>query len=162
MDEDFYKLIGSGTYYRTLKEKLLLEFKLVLGGSGTYGETTVMPVYERFYAGGTNTIRGYEERTVGPKDRSGEPIGGESVIYGGAELIYPLFEVIKIATFYDVGNVWEKRGDLGSGDYRYSVGLGVRVKTPMGPVKLDYGYPLVVDIGEDQEGRFHFSMTRGF
>ncbi|MBN3038295.1 MAG: outer membrane protein assembly factor BamA [Candidatus Omnitrophica bacterium] len=161
-DKDFFKVGGSCNFYHTLIAKLLVELKMVAGGAGTYDDTDVLPIYERYYLGGANTIRGYEERTVGPKDISGEPIGGESMIYGSCELTYPIFEMIKVATFYDFGNVWEKLGEIGTGDYKYSVGVGVRVKTPVGPVKLDYGYPLEVDPGEDQEGRFHFSMSRGF
>ena len=161
-DKDFFRVTGSANVYKTLAEKLLLELRVVGGGSDTYEDTDILPVYERFYAGGTNTIRGFKERDIGPKDISGEPVGGESILYGSCEFIYPLFELIKVAAFYDFGNVWEKIGDFASGDLKYSTGVGLRVKTPMGPVKLDYGYPLKVEEGEKKEGRFHFSMTRGF
>jgi len=161
-DKDFYKLIGNFDLYETLYEKWLFELKLIAAVADTYSNTNTLPIYERFYAGGTNTIRGFKERTVGPKDISGEPVGGESALYGTCELTYPLFKVIKVATFYDFGNVWEKLGDFASGGIKYSVGAGLRVKTPMGPVKLDYGYPLKRAEGEEEEGRFHFSMTRGF
>ncbi|MBN2096974.1 MAG: outer membrane protein assembly factor BamA [Candidatus Omnitrophica bacterium] len=161
-DKDFFKVMGIADYFKTLVEKLLLELKVVAAVADTYSNTDTLPIYTRYFAGGTNTIRGFKERTVGPQDTSGEPIGGKSTLYGTCELTYPLFELIKIAVFFDGGNVWEKLGDFASGGFKYSAGLGVRVKTPMGPVKLDYGYPLKVDQGEDQEGRFHFSMSRGF
>ncbi len=161
-DKDFFRIIGTFDFYKTLMRELLLELKLVAAGADTYSDTATLPIYERFYAGGTNTIRGFKERAVGPKDVSGEPIGGESALYGTCEFTYPLFKMIKVAAFYDFGNVWEKLGDFANGDFKYSAGLGVRVKTPMGPVKLDYGYPLKVAAGEEEKGRFHFSMTRGF
>lgn len=161
-DKDFFKIIGTFDFYKTLVKKVLLELKLVAAGADTYSDTDTVPIYERFFAGGTNTIRGFEERSVGPKDVSGEYVGGEALLYGTCELTYPLFKLIKVATFYDFGNVWGKLGDFAGGGFKYSAGLGLRIKTPMGPVRLDYGYPLKVDPGEEKKGRFHFSMSRGF
>ena len=161
-DKDFYKVSGTFDYYKTILSKLLCEIKVVAVGADTFSDTDVLPIYERFYAGGTNTIRGFKERAVGPKDISGEPVGGESALYGTCELTYPLFKLAKVAVFSDFGNVWEKLGEFLSGGIKYSVGVGVRVKTPIGPVKLDYGYPLKIDPDEEKEGRFHFSMSRGF
>ncbi|MFH1245328.1 MAG: outer membrane protein assembly factor BamA [Candidatus Omnitrophota bacterium] len=161
-DKDYFKITGLVDFYKTLLEKLLLEIRVLAAGAGAYSDTGSLPIYERFYVGGTNTIRGFKERAVGPKDVSGEPIGGESTLYGTCEFSYPLFEMVKVAAFCDFGNAWEKLGELGTGGLQYSAGLGVRVKTPLGPVKLDYGYPLEVPEGEKHEGRFHFSMTRGF
>ncbi len=161
-DKDFIKNLTGTSIYFTQFEAFVLELKLRAGTVDTFSDSPRVPIYERFFAGGANTIRGYKERKVGPKDISGEPIGGESMVVANAEYTFPLFEYIKGAAFYDVGNVWEKVSDIGSGDYKSGTGLGVRIKTPIGPVKLDYGYPLDELPGEKKKGRFYFSMSRGF
>jgi len=163
-DKDFTKYIGSGSIYFTQFRKLLLELKLKAGVVTKYDDTDKVPIYERFYAGGANTIRGYRERRVGPKDRSSnDPIGGEALFLAGAEYTFPLVpNVVKGAVFFDVGNVWAKIGDFASGDFKSGTGAGVRVKTPVGPVKLDYGYPLDDVEGEDKKGRIYFSISHGF
>jgi outer membrane protein insertion porin family len=82
---------------------------------------------------------------------------------GNIEYTVPLIEAIKGAIFFDTGNVWAKVRDFGSGDFKSSIGMGVRVKTPIGPIRLDYGYPLNLEPGEQRrEGKFHFSMGYGF
>ena len=85
------------------------------------------------------------------------------MLVGNAEAVFPVFKnIIKGAVFFDAGNVWEEIGDFGSGDYKYGAGVGVRVKTPVGPLKLDWGYPLEKMEGQEQKGRFYFSMSRDF
>lgn len=166
-DKDFTKLFGGGSSYYTFFEKLVLELKLRAGIVDAYSNTPKVPIYERFYAGGANTIRGYKERRIGPRDpNTGDPIGGESLLVGNIELTFPIIESLKGAVFYDFGNVWEKTsdfGDFGGHNYKHAVGVGVRIKTPIGPVKLDLGYPLEPAYpGDKRTARFHFSMTRGF
>ena len=71
--------------------------------------------YERFFSGGGDTIRGYKERSLGPVDKdTHDPVGGNSMLIGNIEYTYPVFSFLKVAAFYDVGNVWEKIGDIGS------------------------------------------------
>jgi outer membrane protein insertion porin family len=143
-----------------------VELKGRTGLSGAYGDSNDVPIYERFFAGGANTIRGYKERSVGPRDPgSNEPIGGKALIVGNAECTFPIYEkVLKGALFYDAGNVWKSaRNIFTSGSYKQGIGVGVRVKTPLGPFKLDYGWPLVKpDGGDKQEGQVYFSISRGF
>jgi outer membrane protein insertion porin family len=146
-------------------EKFVVELKGRGGWSNAYGSSDEVPIYERFFAGGANTIRGYKERRVGPRDPgSDDPIGGETLAVANAELTFPIYEkVLKGAAFYDVGNVWRRAEDwLVGGGYKHGIGLGVRVKTPLGPVKLDYGYPLVRQDGDSSTGEFYFSMSHGF
>jgi outer membrane protein insertion porin family len=163
-DKDFYKLTGIGDIFFNYQRKLVLELKARAGWADEYDDSKSVPIYERFFAGGAETVRGYKERSIGPRDAAtGDPIGGESMLIGNVEATYPIFKNFKIAAFYDVGNVWEKADDIGDGDFKSGVGTGVRVKTPIGPVKVDMGYPLDRAHPDDKKKvRFHFSMTRGF
>jgi len=164
-DKEFVKGTASAAYYHTFFEKFVLELKGRCGLVTPYGDSDEVPIYERFYAGGANTIRGYKERRVGPRDPgSNEPIGGEAILLGNAEVTFPIYEkVIKGAIFYDAGNVWRRTDDfIAGGNFRSGAGVGVRVKTPVGPVRVDYGYPLNRNYEDPRTGEFYFSMSRGF
>lgn len=164
-DKNFVKGTGTLAYYHTFLEKIVLELKARGGMAAPYGDTDDIPVYERFFAGGANTIRGYKERRVGPRDPgSGQPIGGDAIAIANAEVTFPVYEkMIKGALFVDIGNVWEKNNRfLVGGGYKYGTGVGVRIKTPIGPVRLDYGFPLVKNYDDKSNGELYFSMSRGF
>jgi outer membrane protein insertion porin family len=174
-DKDFFRVSGQGIYdlpvFRIGKVKRredprysVLEFRVRTGIIDEFDNTGSVPIYERFYVGGSNSIRGYNERKIGPIDSITEdPLGGEAMFVGNVEYTHPLLDFIKAAAFYDVGNVWANSDDLGSGGFKSGVGLGLRIKTPIGPIKLDYGVPLDDEPGEDKKaGKFHFSVSRGF
>ena len=162
-DKDFVKYIGTSAWYFPIFSENVLELKLRAGIVDSFSDSPSVPIYERFYAGGANTIRGYRERRIGPKDENtGDPIGGESMFVGNIEYLFPIVKSLKGVVFYDVGNVWPSTEDFGKGDLKSSAGVGVRVKTPIGPLKLDWGYGLSSDAREDDTGRFHFSMSYGF
>jgi outer membrane protein insertion porin family len=130
-----------------------------------YGNTYDIPIYERFFAGGTSTIRGYDERSIGPIDPlSKDPLGGDATFIGNIEYVYPLLDFLKVVAFYDTGNVWKKINDFDTGDLYSGVGFGIRMKTPIGPIAVDYGIPLDVQPGETRKssGKVHFSMSRSF
>ena len=163
-DKDFGKGSVYGKIYHSIIEKVVLEVKGSIGLAETYGSTDEMPIYERYFAGGATTIRGYEQRRVGPRDAgSGEALGGETIAIGNAEVSFPIYRnVIKGAVFYDAGNVWADSSDMLSTAPKMGAGLGVRVKTPIGPLKLDYGYPLSKNHDDKKEGQFYFSVSHGF
>lgn len=164
-DKDFWKFFGRASHYFPLPHDSALEIRARVGMADTYGNSKRLPIYERFFAGGAYTIRGYEERKVGPYDlASKDPLGGESMLVGNIEYTYPLFNFLKAAVFCDTGNVWGNLNDIGSGGFKSSVGLGVRIRTPIGPIMLDFGIPLNKEPGEDsrKSGRFHFSASHGF
>ncbi len=165
-DKNFVKGTATAAFYHTFFQRFVLELKGRAGWATAYGGSDDVPIYERFYAGGANTIRGYKERKVGPRDLgSDEPIGGNALLLGNAEVTFPIYEkILKGAIFYDVGNVWAKTEDfMVGGGYKSGVGVGVRVNTPVGPFRLDYGYPIVKNNNdESRNGEFYFSISRGF
>lgn len=163
-DKDFVKFVTRFNKYWPLPKDAVLEFKIKTGIAETLNNTSKLPLYERFFAGGASTIRGYHERKIGPIDSVTEdPIGGEGLFVANIEYTYPLVDVLKVAVFADTGNVWKQNDDYLSGGLKSSVGIGIRVKTPLGPLSLDYGWPLDTEPGEDgKSGRFHFNISRGF
>ncbi len=163
-DKEFYRTQFIGSYYIPLKFDSVLEFRLRAGVIDAYGDSSKVPIFERFFAGGARTIRGYDERKVGPLDSvTNDPIGGEGMLVANIEYTIPIIDIVKMAAFFDSGNVWADMNDFGSGGIKSGVGIGLRVKTPVGPINLDYGYPLNKEPGEDsRSGKFYFSISRGF
>lgn len=165
-DKDFVKVFTYTSYYYSLLESVVLELSGRAGVVESCSDSKTVPIYERFFAGGAATIRGYKQRGIGPRDSSDVNlvVGGNSTVIGNAEITFPIFKnLIKGAVFYDVGSVMEEAEDLlSTADYKMGTGCGVRVKTPIGPIKLDYGYPLTANEGDKKEGQFYFSVSHGF
>jgi outer membrane protein insertion porin family len=114
---------------------------------GTVIATTVreVPASERFFAGGSTTIRGYAQDSVGEPDTisaHGFPIGGNAMIVLNAELRVPVWRGLAGAVFLDGGNVYARASDLSLGDMRGGAGFGVRYKSPVGPIRVDWGFKL--------------------
>lgn len=163
-DKDFWKLDGvASKYFRHFGDNVL-EVKGRAGISEAYSNTTRVPIYERFYVGGANTVRGYRERRLGPRDTGNdEPIGGESYWITNFEETFPIYpNLIKGAVFFDAGMAFDTISDFGGTAPAYGTGVGVRIKTPIGPVKLDAGYPLSKVEGEKKALRFYFNISQGF
>lgn len=163
--KDFVKYgFGGSEYFSFFDKKLVLQLSSSLYFADSYGDTDKLPIYERYYAGGANSIRGYKERHVSPRDDdTNNPIGGNVRFLNSAEAQFPLVEkMIKGAVFIDGGEVWKDTSDAFTSNLKFGTGVGVRVKTPLGPVKLDYGWPLSDNHDDEKTGRFYFSMSHGF
>ena len=98
--------------------------------------------FERFYAGGSTTVRGYPERGLGPEDEFGNHRGDVLFIFN-TELRFPIYKFIGGALFLDTGNVWNKFSDIKEVFPRVAIGSGVRLGTPLGPARVDIGVPLM-------------------
>ncbi|MBU4478348.1 MAG: outer membrane protein assembly factor BamA [Candidatus Omnitrophica bacterium] len=162
-DKDFVRYQTMHSKYFPVGEKSVFEVKGRAGMIEAFDDSKEVPIYERFYAGGANTIRGYKERRVGPEGEQGDPVGGRIQAIFNAEYTYNLAKNLKWAFFYDIGNVWRTLNDFHWDmlKLKASIGTGIRVKTPLGPIRLDYGYALDPKEG-DSRGRFHFSMSHEF
>ncbi|MDP2156167.1 MAG: outer membrane protein assembly factor BamA [Nitrospirota bacterium] len=121
-----------------------------------------LPLYERFYVGGINTIRGLSLGEAGPRDViSGDPIGGTTELIFNFEYIFPLSSEMKLKglVFIDAGNAYDNFNKLG--DLRYTSGLGVRWISPFGPIRLEWGYNLAPKFDESAS-KFEFAFGSFF
>jgi outer membrane protein insertion porin family len=124
-----------------------------------------VPLFERFFLGGSNSLRGWKAQQVSPTDQSGTRIGGNVELLGNVEYTIPLFFGIRAAIFFDVGNVYGPDIRAGTSfdptDLRYDAGAGLRWVSPFGPIRIDYGIKLDRRAGESF-GQFHFSAGSAF
>lgn len=120
-----------------------------------------VPIFDRRFLGGANNLRGFDFRDVGPKDASGEPIGGQASGWATAELTVPIIRQLRGALFYDVGVVSPDDFSL-DGDVNSNFGVGIRLFLPVGPLRLDYGIPIDSDEFNDSSGRFNFNIGYSF
>jgi outer membrane protein insertion porin family len=121
-----------------------------------------LPIYQKFYVGGIDTIRGLDYGHAGPLDINGEPIGGDRMAVLNLEYIFPIFSEIKLkgVVFSDMGRAWDKNESFLT-DMRYTAGLGVRWFSPFGPVRVEYGFNLKKKEGESG-GKFEFGFGSAF
>src|SRR5262245_27313370 len=132
-----------------------------LGLATTYGGTQELPIEDRFYAGGANSVRGYREQRVGPLASNGDPLGGNALIVLNAEWRFPIWRVLGGAVFVDAGTVTSQVNQLALDTFRVGTGGGLRLNTPVGPIRVDFGYALTPI---PNEGRFqaYFSLGNPF
>ena len=161
-DTDFYKLeLESSWYFRGLWEGHVLELGGRAGVVEAYGDSTRVPLFDRFFLGGANTLRGYKFRHVGPVDEFGEPLGGNTYWMGSAEYSIPLIERLRFAVFYDIGMVYSRAYDFDFANYNDNWGVGLRLAIPQlgpAPLRLDYAFPITHGAETSGAGRFQFSV----
>jgi len=162
-DQEYYILRSGYTEYLTFHKKHQIEFQVRLSTSQAFGSTSTTPAYDRFFAGGLGTVRGYNYRRVGPQ-ANGEAIGGQTMAIANLDYTFPLpyLDAFRGVVFVDAGNVSEDSYNIDFGKFAVSVGPGLKVKTPIGPLVFYYGLPIVNRPDKNRNGRFEFSLSRSF
>ena len=142
-------------------ERHVLRLRGEYGTMEEFGDSTHIPIFERFFLGGRTSVRGYDYHAIGPLDETGEPLGGKSSALLSAEYTFPIYQdILRGATFYDTGQVWSDSYELNLDDLQAGWGVGLRIIIPqLGiPVNLDYSWPLDAGPFDDEGGRFDFSL----
>ncbi len=169
-DDDFIKYIADANHYFPIFLETVIHLHAQAGYIMENGGDQIPP-FERFYLGGMNSVRGYEERSISPlyddRDASegydeGDEKGGNKSFFFNAEYLVPLHKEMGLLglVFFDAGKAWDEDEKIDADLYK-SVGAGVRWYSPLGPLRLEYGYPLD-EIDNEREGRFEFSVGQFF
>ncbi|PIE40930.1 MAG: outer membrane protein assembly factor BamA [Gammaproteobacteria bacterium] len=176
---EYYKINYRGERYFPLSKIWTLRTRAHIGYGDGYGDTDRLPFFEHYYAGGFGSIRGYQDRSLGPRERQSpedigdeDAIGGNLLVEGALEFIFPVPFVkdkrsIRTLFFIDAGNVFDtRRKDHGGWDFdvdefRYSYGVGLSWITGIGPLTFSLSKPFNEQEG-DETKRFQFSLGRPF
>jgi outer membrane protein insertion porin family len=184
-DVEYYQARYSFTKYFPLwSNKWTLRLNAEVGIGEALADTTALPPYKQFYGGGPQSVRGFKESYLGPRDSFGRPYGGNMLVASQLELILPLPEKwasqARASLFYDIGNVFNTgevkfTDKLGSpveykpdiDELRTSVGIGIQWLAPLGLFRFSYAYPLNPYRGNDRYfgdelERFQFSIGQAF
>jgi outer membrane protein insertion porin family len=165
-DSRFVKTVASTTYFKPIWLGHILSGRVEAGYGFGWDEDGLtgrdeLPVFERFYLGGPNSIRSVKARRVSPVDDAGTRIGGTSEVLGNVEYIVPLPFNFRMAAFFDIGNAYGFSTKFDLTDTREAAGAGVRWQSPFGPIRVDYGINLDRRKGEDF-GAIQFSVGSPF
>ena len=163
----FYKLSSRTQLLRPLTEDLGILLETEIGVGDGFGDISELPFFENFFAGGVNSVRGFEPNSLGPEDPvTGDALGGAFELTGSLQLILPVpfarnANTIRISGFFDFGNVYETVGDFEASELRYSAGVAMLWLSPLGPLTFSLGQALNDEAGDETQ-LFQFSLGTFF
>jgi outer membrane protein insertion porin family len=153
--------VEASKYWHLPWDTILLVNAEVAGVDRWGDQTKIVKIYDRLFLGGSNNLRGFDFRDVGPKDPSGEPLGGQSMARATIEWTFPIVEKARGALFYDTGFVNSDPWDYNFNNIASDIGFGLRLDLPIGPLRVDYGIPLQ-QAGNHGSGKFNFNVGYQF
>jgi len=170
-DYGYHRITLEATHYVQMRRGWILALKALPGTIFTYGgDDARVPLFQRLFAGGATSVRGYGRRELGPKDdpaafgqeRDPEPIGGNGLLEVSAEVRFPIRGNLRGAAFVDAGNVWNDVGDIDPTDLEYAPGAGVRYETIVGPLRVDLARKIDAEDDFLPDWVLHLSIGHAF
>jgi len=158
----FIKLSAEHRQYFRLSRRSVLATKIRVGSMKPTRGSRETPIEERFFSGGSFSVRGWGRQRLGPSDSTGVPLGGDSVLEGSFEWRPTLFKKFSAAMFLDYGNVWRDWNGFDLTDLHYAVGAGLRYDTLVGPLRIDFGWKVNKQEEDRDNYEIHFSIGQAF
>ena len=154
-DLEFYTVSSRSLWYKPLAKSLTLSLNADIGIGSSYGDTTELPFFEHFFAGGGRTVRGFRPNSLGPREGT-QSLGGAFKTAGNIELIFPVpfadeIKSLRLSAFFDIGNVFADVDSFDSSELRYSAGLSATWLSPIGPFVVSFGKALNAQTGDATE-----------
>jgi outer membrane protein insertion porin family len=152
-DQDFYLFEVRNSWFKPLLEStygdIVISDRTQFGWGESFSDEP-FPLFRRYFPGGINSVRGYENRSLGPTDLNGKVYGGSKQLVNNLELIFPLINSagFKGVTFYDFGQAYDDGQAIKFDQLRQAWGYGIRWASPMGPIRVEFGYPIDKQEGE--------------
>ncbi len=140
---------------------------LMIGGAtgvaDNYGSSTEVPLFDRFFIGGSRSVRGFNNRDIGPVDDNNQPLGGDTMAYDNVEMTFPIMDRVRGAVFNDMGFLDARpfHYTAAERELNMAAGIGLRLNLPIGPLRLDYGIPYK-DQGFNHNNTGKFSFDVGY
>jgi outer membrane protein insertion porin family len=158
---NIYTVDGEYRLFLPVSDRIVLAGRaagsVVLGYSGN----TSVPPKSRLYLGGGTTVRGYDFQTLGPEDPDGNPLGGNVMTLGNVEARFSVIGNLGAVIFCDGGGIWTEVQQISSGTAGLGTGLGIRYNTPIGPLRLDYGFAPTWE-NSLSRGKVYFAIGQAF
>lgn len=162
-DQDYFLFEARNQLYYPMFKTESGEFVFAWRTTFGYGESNTdepFPLFKRYFPGGINSVRGYKNRKLGPVDSEGHRYGGSKEFINNVEVIFPLLSSagLKGVTFYDMGQAFDDDVSMDLGDLRKAWGFGIRWTSPLGPIRIEFGFPLDEEQGESKDMVTMFSF----